>query len=398
METNKIELALSDTGPNIELNSWAQLDRWIESEQAEWAWLEPHGNGTNVANVGNHVQSNLSSIYGTSKQLQVSAQELSAIAGQMAAMFNGSRGPLLPSGSEVGQAILGVRAIAGDEGAAAAYAFATGLTTIGNLSGRNQLLGVLAVTFPAFEPVSSVADRLSKERANTKAAARAFTDDLRANDQRRDLQWQAMLKRSGNFARKMLKRRRATWRAQQDNLAQQQIQAIADLRGVQHAFEEAMHLQAPVKYWNDKAIKHGKAEWWAIVRLCVYFPAAAVLLGFAFWEAASLLLTGTGPKGPPAGLFIVISGGLAIVSTLALWVGRIFTKLYLSEHHLRNDAEERAVMTTTYLALTRENAASDTDRQVILGALFRNTPDGIVKDEGPGDLNLAAFLSKFGVR
>jgi len=77
------------------------------------------------------------------------------------------------------------------------------------------------------------------------------------------------------------------------------------------------------------------------------------------------------------------------------WAGRLLTKLYLSQHHLRQDADERATMTTTYLALTAEQAASDGDRTIILNALFRNTPDGIVKEDGGLDPSIAAALGKF---
>ena len=79
---------------------------------------------------------------------------------------------------------------------------------------------------------------------------------------------------------------------------------------------------------------------------------------------------------------------------LILWVGRLLTRIYLSEQHLRHDAHEREVMTTTYLALTAEEAASDADRQIILNALFRNTPDGIVKEEGGMDPQLATFVTR----
>jgi len=81
-----------------------------------------------------------------------------------------------------------------------------------------------------------------------------------------------------------------------------------------------------------------------------------------------------------------------------LWIGRLLTRLYLSEHHLRKDAEERRIMTTTYLALMRKEAAGDQDRQVILTALFRNSSDGIVKDDGgSADLGLSALVSRLGV-
>ena len=78
-------------------------------------------------------------------------------------------------------------------------------------------------------------------------------------------------------------------------------------------------------------------------------------------------------------IFIIASAGLASCAGLVFWAGRLLTKLYLSQHHLRQDAQERATMTETYLALIENGAATEADRQVILNALFRNTPDGIVK-------------------
>lgn len=55
-------------------------------------------------------------------------------------------------------------------------------------------------------------------------------------------------------------------------------------------------------------------------------------------------------------------------------------------------------MTTTYLALIRSGAATEAERPIILEALFRQSADGIVKDDGPGDLNLGAILSRAAVK
>lgn len=70
---------------------------------------------------------------------------------------------------------------------------------------------------------------------------------------------------------------------------------------------------------------------------------------------------------------------------------------YLSEHHLRKDAEEREIMTKTYLALTKDAVAADADRHIILNGLFRNSADGIVKDEGGLDPSLAAAIARIGM-
>jgi hypothetical protein len=51
-------------------------------------------------------------------------------------------------------------------------------------------------------------------------------------------------------------------------------------------------------------------------------------------------------------------------------------------------------MTQAYLALIKEAAASDQERVVILSALFRGASDGIVKDDGAGDISLPAMIAR----
>ncbi|WP_425487836.1 DUF6161 domain-containing protein [Microvirga lupini] len=58
------------------------------------------------------------------------------------------------------------------------------------------------------------------------------------------------------------------------------------------------------------------------------------------------------------------------------------------------DAEERATMVKTYLALTEKHAADEKDRALVLASLFRPTTDGIVRDDGAPDMSPAALLSK----
>ena len=79
---------------------------------------------------------------------------------------------------------------------------------------------------------------------------------------------------------------------------------------------------------------------------------------------------------------------------MVFWAGRLIVKLWLSEHHLRGDAQERAVMTKSYLAMTENDKAQDTDRAIVLSAIFRPAPDGVVKEEGPQDIGLHALMAK----
>jgi hypothetical protein len=100
----------------------------------------------------------------------------------------------------------------------------------------------------------------------------------------------------------------------------------------------------------------------------------------------------------PVALYVVFSGGLAMFSTLVFWLGRLLTRPYLSERHLKTDADKRAVMTKTYLALTKEGQATEAERSIILTQLFRGSSDGIVKDDGPPEIALQSLISKLVAR
>lgn len=166
------------------------------------------------------------------------------------------------------------------------------------------------------------------------------------------------------------------------------------LKATDAAFTEKMALKAPVEYWEKKAKKHLVAENEMQGWLWLYFPLAFILIAAMFGGVGYYILT-TPKENLPHGLFIVASAGLAAGAGMLFWIGRLLTKLYLSQHHLRQDAEERATMTTTYLALTEVTAAGDMDRQIVLNALFRSTPDGIVKEDGGLDPSIAAAIGKY---
>jgi hypothetical protein len=50
-------------------------------------------------------------------------------------------------------------------------------------------------------------------------------------------------------------------------------------------------------------------------------------------------------------------------------------------------------MAETYLALTKEGAATEQDRAIVLASLFKPVVDGIVKDDGLPAITPAALLS-----
>lgn len=166
------------------------------------------------------------------------------------------------------------------------------------------------------------------------------------------------------------------------------------LEATHSAYLEQMKLKAPVEYWRAKASEHKRAASELRNWLAGFFALmiGGYVIAFAVFhqQLAGFLLQFQGSTGA----LLVVSAAFALLASLPLWVGRLLVKFYLSEHHLATDAKEREVMTQTYLALTADGAVDDKDRTLILAALFRSTPDGVVKDNSQPEASPAALLSK----
>lgn len=168
--------------------------------------------------------------------------------------------------------------------------------------------------------------------------------------------------------------------------------AEKDIRLVEETYKVQMGLQAPVEYWEQKKTRHiGKA---VLLRriLSGFGIVATVSLGVLLYEVANRIVVEAG-KGTGAGA-IAYAGIGVFVTTIAFWAARIMVRLFMSEHHLAIDAEERAIMVQTYLALKLKEQVGPEDLKIILTGLFKSTSDGIVKDDGAPDIGIASLLSK----
>lgn len=382
----------------ITFKDWESLLRWLEKERAKWDWLARGDGLTDAHNWSSAVQNHFDNIFNEIARLRREENSI-ATAAQPLSNFQAS-GQLIPSDSENGSLILDIRESAGAAAAAFAYAFLKKAVTLNNVRTPDEFRGAVLTAIPDMRQPTEFSARLQRERTNYKNAVRSAIDKLDLDEKAREQSTEALIATGKEIARRALRNHFRAWKRAKEGWQKSANQAVVDIKAVEAAYVESMGLQAPVQYWTIKAGVHKAKERSAIIRLLVFFPAVVLVLGLAFWKAAELILGHPTPADSqvPVALYVVITGGLAVLSTLGFWIGRLFTKLYLSEHHLRNDAEERAVMTTTYLALTRERAADETDRQIVLNALFRTTPDGIVRDEGPSDLSLQALVARLLVR
>jgi hypothetical protein len=155
-----------------------------------------------------------------------------------------------------------------------------------------------------------------------------------------------------------------------------------ELANVAKTYDEHMALKAPVTYWEAVRRKH----WWGkiIYGLSALFVGAAgmALILYLLWQVFPTDLPAS-PKEAFGNWHLIrfTSTGFVLL-TGTIWLTRILVRMYLSHVHLEADAEERVVLTQTYLALLREEKAfTETERTVILQQLFRHAATGLIKDD-----------------
>ncbi|WP_296597544.1 DUF6161 domain-containing protein [Phenylobacterium sp.] len=399
-----LEIDLGELGGSYRFRSLDQFLAWIEQERTRWSWLN-EVQGRDNFGLMNFIGGRLNYLRDQSQAAISQGQRLPDLVHMVNQVYVADQGNrILHSEGDYGRRVLDIFEAEGPFAGSAAYAVATNRANLANVGNLAQITGALLVAAPSLIRSDVVSRQLTQERRNLRDRTDRLLDKLEDEAGQRWVQHRDDRLRGRKVARRWAKRQFGKWRSQMDtwlrgavgaqaDFAQARETTKAEFDNLRATFLEFMRLQAPAQYWSDKAARHKTAEDNARRRLYVFFPLLAAGLTLAFVLVAVLLLEH--PPGPAATpLYFIISAGLGTLAGVSFWVGRLLTKLYLSEHHLRVDAEEREIMTTTYLALTKDQAADEKDRQIILTALFRTTPDGIVKDDGMADGTIAALLAR----
>lgn len=236
--------------------------------------------------------------------------------------------------------------------------------------------------------IDSLRSRVDKIEGEYQQIIEAIDTNVNALQDNMQSEAKATRKRYSRHAMKLFR----LGRNKGDEVAANVQTGIDELNAVKATYKEHMHLKAPVEYWEAKGTGHKTREEKAEGNLKWFFGLAAGFLIIVYGGGLLGILTNSVPLSAQVSLLFA---GVSISSiTLMIWIGRLLVRVYLSEKHLRMDAEERAVMVKTYLAMVHESVAAEADRNIILGSLFRPTEDGIVKDDAAPFVDISKMIGK----
>ncbi len=177
-------------------------------------------------------------------------------------------------------------------------------------------------------------------------------------------------------------------------LATEVSAAIGKIDATDALYRKALQVKAPVEYWTDKATDHRGLtrtyRRWLVGVGTAVLAAFVGTYGFG-WEMIETNIS----KNPTTGVAMVlyVAGFVAAVTAILLWAMRLVVRLYMSQHHLTIDADERAAMLKTFLALSEQEKVTEADLALVLAAVFRPTPDGIIRDDGAPTLSPGGLMS-----
>lgn len=152
--------------------------------------------------------------------------------------------------------------------------------------------------------------------------------------------------------------------------------AEAKIEAFKKAHREEINLKEPVTFWAGRQ----KTSFWTAIAFGIGFVLGLVLVGFILVTESQTIYDGL-KLGDNVEYWRV--AGMILLGGLAFWFLRILSKIFLSQLHAWSDAQERVVMVKTYLSLLQDEKGLDAnDRRLVLEALFRPAPTGIIKDDG----------------
>ncbi|WP_200974846.1 DUF6161 domain-containing protein [Echinicola sp. 20G] len=159
------------------------------------------------------------------------------------------------------------------------------------------------------------------------------------------------------------------------------------INDLEELYKSKLSLEAPAKYWNDRATKLKTEGYKWLAALVVITIISAGILTYSLNLLADGVLKEIFKDTASAIKWSVIF--ITIVSLLAFLI-KTFSKMTFSTFHMARDAEEREQLTYVYLAMKEKQSIDETERHLIMQSLFSRVDTGLLKDDAsptmPGNI------------
>ena len=85
---------------------------------------------------------------------------------------------------------------------------------------------------------------------------------------------------------------------------------------------------------------------------------------------------------------------LAVITSVGVYMLRLFVKMAISAYHLSRDAKERYQLSYFYLSLINDKAIYEGDRSIVLQSLFSRVDTGLLKGDSSPAFPIDGMLNQ----
>lgn len=165
-----------------------------------------------------------------------------------------------------------------------------------------------------------------------------------------------------------------------------------DWAATHSSFVEQLATETAVELWSNRSTNH-KTRYESFRSWVIGFGIAGLVTSIC-WIFGGFALARWAFLDDKTAQLASYTAGSVVLFTLLVWGLRVLIRSMMSEDHLSTDASARSALAHTYLALIKEQAATENDRAIILAALFAPVSDGLVKDDGMPTFSPAGFAAQ----
>lgn len=257
-----------------------------------------------------------------------------------------------------------------------------------NLNDRNNFIGVILAYEFDLKDKATITERRKKEKISFSKIKNDFRNQLSESEiqltehlANANQEYEKYVKEIDGFKTEKETLFNDWFNKSKENFTAFDSESKDKITDLEKTYEELLRLKKPAEYWKTRAITLKKEGWKAINWMIGLVAFACLTLYLLLWLTPEGMLLSFIKGNAQAIKWSVIY--VTFISFLAYGI-RTLHKVAFSSFHLARDAEEREQLTYFYLALIKDKAVDEKDKNLIMQSLFSRADTGLLKDDsGP---------------
>ena len=183
-----------------------------------------------------------------------------------------------------------------------------------------------------------------------------------------------------------------TWKKSTEDDLTARIESFnTKMEEIENLYNEKLRLESPAKYWSELEDKYRNEGFkWLRATVITSVILIALLVSILYNIPNSLNIKYVDFNFESLRSTLI----LAVITSVGVYMLRLFVKMAISAYHLSRDAKERYQLSYFYLSLINDKAIYEGDRSIVLQSLFSRVDTGLLKGDSSPAFPIDGMLNQ----